>query len=238
MKLFAISDLHLSFHREKPMDIFGPNWTDHHRKVENNWKKAVTDEDTVILGGDFSWALKLDEVVPDATFVDQLPGQKVLFKGNHDYWWQSYTKVKQVLPPSLFPVQNNYYPFDRDAGIALCGTRGWSMLKEDSTEHDRKIFNRELHRLELSLDSARQDGYEHLIVTLHYPPLAKDQGGGVVVSEFVDLMTRYHVSTCLYGHLHGEDHQKAVTGMVRDVNFYFVSSDYLDFCPLEIETTR
>lgn len=230
MALFAISDLHLSLSGEKPMNIFGTFWQDHHLKLKENWESTVGKEDTVILGGDLSWAMKLDEAAADFQFVDALPGRKVLFKGNHDYWWQSYSKVKEALPKSMIPVQNNYVPFNED--IALCGTRGWTIPSlQGTTQQDEKIYRRELMRLELSLESARKDGFSAFIVTLHYPPFSPSMGD----TGFTEIMQRYGVKMCLYGHLHGKDHCWAFTGFRDGISYYFISSDYLIFSPLLLD---
>jgi len=229
MALFAISDLHLSLGGEKPMDIFGSEWADHHLKIKENWGKIVSDDDVVILGGDLCWAMKLEDAQQDFAFVHQLPGKKVLFKGNHDYWWQSYSKVVRALPESLYAVQNNYFAYEN--GIAICGTRGWTIPGEHSTELDGKIFKREKLRLELSLGQAQNDGYEKFIVTLHYPPFIRyeeDEG-------FAKIMKKYNVKICLYGHLHGADHQRAYTGEKEGINYYFISCDYLGFKPLRLD---
>jgi len=231
--LFAISDLHLSFTVEKPMHIFGEIWEDHHLKIKENWEKVVGPEDTVILGGDLSWALKLEEAQQDLQFVHRLPGTKVLFKGNHDYWWQSYRKVKEMLPEDMHAVQNNYFPYEGNEGsIALCGARGWTLPGiEKFTAQDEKIYKRELIRLELSLASARSEGYENYIVTLHYPPLtpAGEESG------FTVIMRKFGVRICIYGHLHGEDHGRAFTGEKGGIHYYFTSSDFLHFAPCRID---
>lgn len=230
MPLFAISDLHLSLSGDKPMDIFGSSWEDHHLKLKENWKSTVRKDDTVILGGDLSWAMKLEEAAVDFQFVDALPGTKILFKGNHDYWWQSYSKVKAALPKSMIPVQNNYVPFD--GKIALCGTRGWTFPGAgECPEEDEKIYKRELIRLELSLEAARRDGFSKFIVTLHYPPFSPSLND----TGFTKIMQRYGVKICIYGHLHGRDHEKAFTGVRDGINYYFASSDYLGFSPLLLD---
>ncbi len=231
MALFAISDLHLSLSGEKPMDIFGDSWEDHHLKLKHNWEGVVGDDDTVILGGDLSWAMKLEEAAADFQFVHALPGKKVIFKGNHDYWWQSLSKVKEALPASMIPVQNNYVSFNED--IALCGTRGWSFpAGQGCSEQDEKIYRRELIRLELSLETARKDGFSTFIVTLHYPPFAPSLVGD---TGFTEIMRRFGVKICLYGHLHGKDHSRAFTGMKDGIHYYFISSDYLKFSPLLLD---
>ncbi|OWZ83524.1 metallophosphoesterase [Natranaerobius trueperi] len=228
MHLFAISDLHLSLQADKPMDVFGPLWENYHERIKENWEEVVTEDDTVIIGGDFSWALKLEEVKKDACFIHELPGKKVLFKGNHDYWWNSYKKVKETLPESFFVVQNNYYPFNDK--IAICGTRGWQTPCEER-DHDKKVYNREINRLKLSLDAAIKDGYQDFIVTLHYPPFARDNDK----TSFTEVLKEYGVKVCIYGHLHGEDHKNAFIGEKEGIVYYFVSSDYLGFKPIPIK---
>jgi predicted phosphohydrolase len=228
--LWAISDLHLSLGGEKPMDIFGEQWEDHHLKIKENWQKSVENGDTVILGGDLSWALKLEEAGEDFNFIHGLPGRKVLFKGNHDYWWQSYAKVNKALPAGICAVQNNYFLYE--GRIALCGTRGWTAPGgENYTSQDEKIYRRELMRLEMSLSRAQKDGYSDFIVTLHYPPFTlqgKETG-------FVDIMRQYNVKICLYGHLHGVDQQRVFQGERDRIMFYFISCDFLKFDPLLID---
>jgi len=230
MALFAISDLHLSLSGEKPMDVFGGFWKDHHLILKQNWERTVGKEDTVILGGDLSWAMKLEEAVLDFQFVDTLPGTKVLFKGNHDYWWQSFSKVKEALPKSMIPVQNNYVLFNRN--VALCGTRGWTYPDAPvCSAQDEKIYRRELMRLELSLETARKDGFSTFIVTLHYPPFSSS----LEDTGFTEIMHRYGVKVCLYGHLHGRDHCRAFSGVREGISYYFIASDYLKFSPLLID---
>ena len=228
--LFAISDLHLSLGGNKPMDIFGEQWDNHHLKIRENWCNTVKDNDTVILGGDLSWALKLEETGEDFNFVHNLPGKKVLIKGNHDYWWQSYAKVNKALPESIFALQNNYFLYERD--IAICGTRGWTAPgTENFGDHDQKIYLRELNRLELSLTDAREDGYSKIVVALHYPPFTpqgKETG-------FVEIMRKFGVKICLYGHLHGMEEKRVVQGDIDRIRYYFISCDYLNFSPLLLD---
>ena len=229
MSLYAISDLHLSLGGEKPMDIFGERWESHHLKLQENWSRVVATDDTVILGGDLSWALKLEEAKEDLQFIHALPGKKILFRGNHDYWWKSYAKVKKALPSSLVAIQNNYYPY---GAIAICGTRGWtSPGGENFTEQDQKIYQRELLRLEMSLEAARMDGYDQLLVTLHYPPW----NARLEKTGFIQIMEEFGVRVCLYGHLHGADHKNALQGLREGIIYYFTSSDYLDFTPIPLD---
>ena len=228
--LFAISDLHLSLSGDKPMDIFGEKWEGHHLKVKENWERLVDDSDTVILGGDLSWAMRLEEAEQDFHFIHNLPGKKVLFKGNHDYWWQSYAKVKKALPDSIYAIQNNYYPYGD--GIALCGTRGWTAPgAENYSEQDEKIYRRELARLELSLTEAQKGGCRKFVVTLHYPPFAP-QGRE---TGFTEIMKEFGVKICLYGHLHGAEGQRVFQGEKDGIRYHFISCDFLNFTPLLID---
>lgn len=231
MSIFAIGDLHLSFAQNKPMDIFGANWIKHEEKLLANWLATVSDEDTVLLTGDHSWALKLDEAKPDLEFIGQLPGTKILIKGNHDLWWQSITKLKQVLPTRTLPLQNNHYYIE---DTFICGTRGWVCPDDENfTSHDFKIYQRELLRLEHSLSSATKqaNAYGDIIVMLHYPPFNSRREP----SSFVELMQKYEVKTCVYGHLHGETQRYAVTGTVQGITYYLVACDYTNFTPVLIK---
>lgn len=229
MSLFAISDLHLSIGGDKPMDVFGQLWEQHHLRLKQNWEKTVLEGDTVIIGGDISWALKLEETEDDFKFIHNLPGRKVFFKGNHDYWWQSYAKVKKALPSSICAVQNNYCPYEEN--IAVCGTRGWiTPGSANFTEQDGIVYQRELIRLELSLTAAKKDGRQPKVAVLHYPPF----GPELEDSEFVTVMQQFNVKICIYGHLHGDDHRRAFSGERDGITYYFTSSDYLEFKPLRI----
>lgn len=229
MSLFAISDLHLSLNGEKPMHIFGEHWEGHHLKLKEQWEQVVAAEDTVIIGGDISWALKLEQTGEDFRFIHALPGRKVIFKGNHDYWWQSYAQVKKALPPGICAVQNNYCSYADS--VAVCGTRGWNIPGViNFTEHDERVYQRELIRLELSLSLAVKDGYEQIVAVLHYPPF----GPGQEDSGFVALLHKYNVKTCIYGHLHGDDHRRAFSGERDGISYHFTACDYLDFRPLRI----
>lgn len=233
MSLFAISDLHLSMNGEKPMDIFGARWQDHHQKLKERWEDVVTAGDTVIIGGDISWARRLEEAEADFSFIHTLPGRKVFFKGNHDYWWHSYAKVKKNLPSSICAVQNNYYPYTED--VAICGTRGWTLPgSANFTEDDDRIYRRELIRLELSLTMAQRDGFTGLIAVLHYPPFAS----GLEDSGFIAILQQFNVKICIYGHLHGEDQQRAFSGERDGIRYYFTASDYLEFHPQLIHMNK
>lgn len=238
MKIFAIGDLHLSFGEkvEKPMDIFGGQWVGHAEKVCKNWKKWVQKEDTVIICGDISWGLRLEEAKADLDWIYRLPGKKILFKGNHDLWWQSVNKLNQLYQDeTMFFVQNQCKVVtDPQTGMrtAVCGTRGWICPgTEDFGVHDKKIYERELLRLRFSLEEGRRAGADRIIGVLHYPPTNdKLQSSG-----FTQLMSEYGVETCVYGHLHGkESFGHGMQGVFCGVRYSLVSLDYLEAIPKEV----
>ena len=231
MKLFALADPHLSFNSAgeeyKPMGIFGDSWLNHGEKIRANWLDVVQDDDVVLLPGDISWAMTLEEVQPDLNFLAKLPGRKIISKGNHDLWWDSLSKVKKILPEGFAIIQNNSFVF---GNVAVCGTRGWQCPEGAFADaHDEKIFQRELGRLKLSLDSVPKE-VRHKIVMLHYPPV----NGRQERSAFVELMLQYGVELCLYGHLHSYAIQNALEGVHWGMEFQLVSADYLGFRPREI----
>ena len=235
MSIHAIGDLHLSLNREKPMDIFGGNWKNHEQKIKENWKNTVQDTDLVILPGDFSWEMHLKDMYNDFAYLNQLPGKKLLLKGNHDYWWTTLAKMREFLQENKFEnidfLYNNSYLFE-DKIIA--GTRGWAL---NDTENSDKMNHREEERLKLSLQSGVDNfGDKEIICIMHYPPIieenkndANNQSKNLKVSNYVQIMKDYNVKTCLYGHLHGESHKEAFEGIIEGINFKLVSSDYLDF---------
>lgn len=225
MALYAISDLHLAFNVDKPMDIFGDNWALHEKKIEENWRKFVREEDTVLIAGDISWGMKESESEEDLRWIDNLPGKKIISKGNHDFWWGSINKLNQTFEKTKF-LQNNYYEYK---DYAICGSRGWICPGSDKfTEKDRKIYERELIRLELSLKSAKKDGFNKFIVMLHYPPTNEkfEQSG------FVALCKQYNVEKLIYGHLHGAVLKGSILDEVVDgIEYIITSADYLEFSP-------
>lgn len=235
MSIYAIGDLHLSLNKEKPMDIFGGNWKNHEQKIKENWKNTVQDNDLVILPGDFSWEMHLKDMYNDFAYLNDLPGKKLLLKGNHDYWWTTLAKMREFLQENKFEnidfVYNNSYLFE-DKIIA--GTRGWAL---NDTENSDKMNHREEERLKLSLQSGVDNfGDKEIICIMHYPPIieenkndANNQSKNLKVSNYVQIMKEYNVKTCLYGHLHGESHKEAFEGIIEGINFKLVSSDYLDF---------
>lgn len=227
MSIYAIADLHLSFDEriDKPMDIFGSQWENHADRLKENWINTVTDEDTVIIPGDISWALVKDEAYKDIEWIHNLPGKKVITKGNHDLWWTGITKLNKLYEDVYF-LQNTFYVAE---GTAICGSRGWLCPGYDGfTEQDEKIYRRELLRLEASLEMAKKAGYEDIIGVLHYPPTNdKFQKSG-----FTELFEKYGVKTVIYGHLHGKDSYKhGLQANYNGVNYSLVSLDYLNACP-------
>jgi len=229
MRVFALADLHLGEAVDKPMDVFGPLWERHREKIDRNWRERVGDDDWVLVPGDISWAMKLEDALPDLRFIDDLPGRKVLLKGNHDYWWTSRAKVEAVLPPSLRLLQND--AVDLGEGIGVVGARGWTPpTAPRATDDDRKIYERELGRLRLSIDAAG-GRFPRLIAMLHYPPLY----AGVGETDVVPILRDAGVRACLYGHLHGADHRYAVRGEHDGIRYYFVAADATGFAPVEIE---
>jgi len=226
MALYAIGDTHLSFGTDKPMDVFGGGWTGYVERLRRGFE-IVEPGDTVVLCGDLSWGMSLEEAREDFAFLNALPGQKVVLKGNHDYWWTTAAKMERFFRENGFDSLSLLHNNCRMYGdVALCGTRGW-FYEEDRGEHSAKIFNRELLRLEASLKAA---GDREKICFLHYPPVYQ----GYRCREIMDLLERYGVTRCCYGHLHGGSHRLAVSGPVGGVDYQLVSADYLGFCPKKI----
>jgi len=227
MALYAIGDLHLCLGAEKPMDIFGGAWTGYMDKLKAG-VSVITPEDTTVILGDLSWATDLESARADFAWINNIPGRKIILKGNHDYWWNTASKFYAFCNKNnftnLFLLNNNHYEYN---GYAICGTRGWFFEEERSDSHDEKIFKRELLRLEASLKSA---GDLHKLVFLHYPPRYK----GYTCDEILDLLSRYNVRQCFYGHLHGASHGLAMEGQWDGIDFKLVSADRLNFQPYRI----
>ena len=252
MSIYAIGDLHLSLNKEKPMDIFGLNWKNHEQKIKENWEKTVSKDDLVLLPGDFSWEMHLKDMYEDFKFLNDLPGRKLLLKGNHDYWWTTLAKMREFVEENKFDnidfVYNNSYIFE-DKIIA--GTRGWAL---NDTENGIKMNHREEERLRISLKSGVESfGDKEIICLMHYPPIVTEEENQesskkkennkidnqknikLKISNYVQIMKEYNVRTCLYGHLHGESHNEAFEGVIENINFKLVSSDYLDFKLYKVE---
>lgn len=224
MSLFAIADLHLSFGTNKPMDIFS-GWTDYVERLEKNWRSIVTQQDTVVIPGDISWAMKLEETFADFSFLQSLPGKKVFLKGNHDYWWGTKLKVEQYLMESGFDsislVFNSACAVEN---YAVCGTRGWFYDAEDDA--DKKVLSREVGRLKMSLDAAEKTGLEPLVF-LHYPPVYAEAR----CEEILTVLKERGVKRCFYGHVHGDAARRAINGMCDGIDFRLVACDNLQFTP-------
>ena len=223
MAMFAIGDTHLSLNSNKPMTVF-PGWDDYVERLEKNWRALVAPEDTVVICGDISWAMSLDEALTDFTFLHGLPGTKLLLKGNHDYWWETAAKMHAFFEQhelhTLHLLHNNCAFY---GDYALCGTRGWFRDEETADgAHNRKVLNREVMRLETSLRAA---GDRPILCFLHYPPLYS----GYSCPEILEVLQRYQVKACCYGHLHGPSHRLAIEGERCGIDFSLVSADYLDF---------
>lgn len=227
MALFAISDLHLALSGDKPMDVFGEHWYKHEEKIKENWLEKITDKDTVLIAGDISWSMKMEEGLKDLEWIHNLPGTKIMIKGNHDYWWTSITRLNNLYSDMKF-IQNNFFSY-KDYGI--CGTRGWTVPGgEKYTSHDAKIYERELIRLRLSLDTAKKAGYNKLIVMIHYPPV----NDKFEDSELTEIFKEYKVEKVIYGHLHGPSLNRVFEGIRDEVEYIMTSCDYIDFNPIEI----
>ncbi len=224
MALYAIGDLHLCLGAAKPMDVFGGAWIGYMDKLRQSIC-CIGPEDTTVLLGDLSWALDLEHAKEDFAWINAIPGRKIILKGNHDYWWSTAAKFYRFCEENGFENQwilnNNHYEY---GNIAICGTRGWFYEEERSGEHDEKVFRRELMRLEASLKSA---GEREKIVFLHYPPRYK----GYFCQEILELLSRYGVRRCFYGHLHGASHGLAMEGLWDGIDFKLVSADRLNFKP-------
>lgn len=225
MSIFTISDLHLSFGTNKPMCIFGENWSNHEKKIKKNWETIVKKDDLVILPGDFSWAMYLKDTIDDFTFLEKLPGKKLLLKGNHDYWWTTLNKMREFLKKNNFSsidfIYNNSYFFENRI---IAGTRGWSTIENENTE---KMLNREAIRLELSInDGIKKYGNNYpIIVCMHYPPQ----------EEFRRIIEKYkNIKIVIYGHLHGKSQENAIEGNINDIEYKLVSCDFTDFKLIKI----
>ncbi|MBO2517853.1 MAG: phosphohydrolase [Clostridiales bacterium] len=217
MRVFAIGDLHLQGGDNKPMDVFGGHWTGHFDRISADWQEKVGEEDVVLIPGDISWAMQLENALPDLQMIGRLPGIKIILRGNHDYWWSTVTRVRECLPEKMYALQNDALKI---GDIVFCGTRGWGSTE---TADDRKIYKRELMRLEMSLERARLLEGE-MIVLCHYPPV--DENGNA--TEVSELISRYPVSHVVYGHLHGVG-INVFNGEAEGINYHCVACDQIGF---------
>jgi predicted phosphohydrolase len=230
MRVFAISDLHLSLAQPKPMDVFGPKWQDHVRKIEERWNRVVRHEDVVLVAGDLSWAMRLSQAKPDLQWLESLPGRKVLIRGNHDYWWSSLSKVQATAGPSITVIQNSAIQLE---GVAVCGARLWSHPESGWPDcegagkqaHDNSLWRREMIRLGLSVgDMQRMTGRR--VALVHFPPV----GCGGEPTEAVRALEGAEVEVCVFGHMHGPD-VPWTDNTFRGIRYLLVSCDVVDFTP-------
>lgn len=230
MKVFAISDFHLSINNPKPMDIFGPVWDGYLEKIESDWKEKVTPEDIVLIAGDLSWAMKFEEAKPDLDYICGLEGKKVILKGNHDYWWNSITELKNYLHNNTFAIQNDAIKIDN---VVICGSRGWTPPDGGfKSDQDEKIYRRELIRMELSLKHAMtlREENDQLIVMTHFPPF----NFRMEDNEMTALFEKYNVNAVVYGHLHNEDKKTKLTYTRNNIVYYLTSCDIVENKLIEI----
>jgi hypothetical protein len=253
MTIWALADPHLCFGVEnKSMEVFGPLWKDYTQKMEAAWKAAVAPEDLVLIAGDISWAMRLEDAVIDLKWIDALPGTKVMIKGNHDFWWSSSSKLAKIMPPSIHFIHNNAFIWK---GIAIGGTRLWDTQeynfnpfihfrenpKENKTkqwdpshqEESEKIFERELERLKLSLKMLDPKAHLRIAMT-HYPPISAD----LKPSRASAILEEYKVDICVFGHLHSLKKDTPLFGTARGIHYFLTSCDYLDFAPIRIHTQQ
>ncbi len=225
MRIFGLSDLHLSFGTQnKSMDIFGPHWREHWRKIEENWHRLIGTDDIVLVNGDISWGLRPAEAHEDLNWVSSLPGTIVISKGNHDLWWQGISKMRLAYPKLHF-IQNDALTIGK---VSICGTRGWNLPgSKDYKEQDRKIYERELLRLQMAA-KALDPQAEHRLAMLHFPPLFSE----LLDTEFTRILEEAQIELCAYGHLHGVTYDPARFDIDHHgIKYRLISSDYLDFCP-------
>jgi len=227
MGIYAISDLHLDCTGKKPMHVFGDNWMNHADKIKSNWEHTVAEKDTVLLPGDLTWALPRKAAEPDLRWINDLPGHKIVVEGNHDFFWDGTKKLNATYDNITFLKCSHTIC----EGFGICGTRGWILPDYPNfTSHDKKIYNRELNRLKLSLGSAVKEGMQKIIVMMHFPPSNRSGHSG-----FIDLIQQYPVWQVIYGHLHSEsEFDTSIRGEHKGIVFRLVSADYLDFSPILI----
>ncbi len=221
MRVFAIGDLHLEGGDDKPMSVFGEQWQGHFEKIRADWLSKVGPEDLVLIPGDISWAMQLENALPDLKRIAELPGKKILLRGNHDYWWSGIGRLRAVLPEGMYAIQNDALQFGE---ITVAGTRGWTLPGLGIAEEDDRIYRRELARMSLSLEQAARLGGTLLVMT-HYPPV----GENGAMTEVSKLICDSGAKVCVYGHLHGASGKSAFNSRLVNTDFYCVSCDQLNF---------
>lgn len=221
MKVFAISDLHLSTVVEKPMNVFGDDWNDYFEKITADWQEKVTENDVILLGGDLSWGISIDEAKPDYDLISALNGKKVVVRGNHDYYWDTLSKIQKAFPDFFF-LQNNCI---RIGNLLVVGSRGWTVPTDDTTQEDKKIYDRELIRLELSLTTMQRvrKPDDYVVALLHYPPFDAKYNDTAVTA----LLEKYEVNAVTYGHLHGKNVRVTPKVVKNDIPYYLTSCDLI-----------
>lgn len=229
MGLYVIGDLHLCLcDPSKTMGIFA-GWDNYQQRLEENWLKTITDEDTIVLAGDISWGMSMKQALPDFELIQKLPGQKIILKGNHDYWWSTMKKMEDFLSEnnldSIKILHNNHFAYDE---YGICGTRGWVNMPGEV--QDEKVLKREVQRLETSVKSAISAGLEPMVF-MHYPPIFASNFN----YDILEILYRYNIKDCYYGHIHGRSaHELCVTNTYDDINFHLISGDYLQFMPEKV----
>lgn len=222
MKVYAISDLHLSTNVNKPMNVFGSAWDNYLEKIKESWQALVTEEDIVVIAGDISWAMKLEDAKADLDWIASMPGKKVFIRGNHDYWWKSPSSIRSLLPENMYLVQNDSIKL---GNYIFCGSRGWTVPEKKAyqKESDKKIFDREVLRMEMSIKSAVQKKKEGdiVIAMIHYPPFNSRAEN----NELTELFEKYGVEIVIYGHLHGQDGKFMLKHLKNGVEYYLTSCD-------------
>lgn len=231
--IYAIADLHLDISKEKDMSIFGGNWENYEEKIFSQWNAIVNEDDLVLIAGDISWALKLEDAVKDLDRIEALNGHKIILKGNHDYWWQSLNKLQELNYKTISFLQNNSFLYKNKL---IVGTRGWE--SRDSVgfnESDDKVFLRELNRLELSIEHAlkNNDSYEEIIAMMHFPPFNRD----LTPNEFEEIFKKHNIRKVVYGHIHGSQARSMPNHVINDIRYYCISGDFIDFNPVLISET-
>ncbi|OPZ20802.1 MAG: Calcineurin-like phosphoesterase [Firmicutes bacterium ADurb.BinA205] len=229
MSLYVLADLHLCFSDPtKTMSIFN-GWQDYQERIKKHWLENIKDGDTIVLPGDISWGMSLAEAVPDFRFINELPGEKIIIKGNHDYWWTTMKKMEEFLSAEGFTtikiLHNNHYRYEN---YGICGTRGWVNMPGET--QDEKVLKREVQRLETSIRSALAENLEP-IVFLHYPPIFATNFN----YDILEILYRYNIKDCYYGHIHGRSaHELCVKNTYDDINFHLIAGDYLQFIPEKV----
>ena len=229
-KVFAIADLHLEGGQDKPMGVFGEHWDNHWDKIKESWKKNISEDDIVIIPGDISWAMRLEDAKGDIEEIAELPGRQVFVKGNHDYWWSSYTKVNDILSSKQMILQNNSHKI---SNVVIAGTRGWLCPNsQDYKSKDEKIYKREAIRLDLSLEDAvkKMDKKSALVVAMHFPPFALDKQPTL----FTEIIEKYSPDCVVFGHIHSPNIAKKLQGKINGIRYVMSACDSINFEPIRI----